>query len=76
MMVSLPSCSHYPSVNQPQHLKTYFGVEPPMDSGKIDMWPGYLGAFILRHEHYDAEDEAAPEHGALLSSYGLIPQWA
>ena len=69
-------CSHYQSVSNPQHLKTYFGVEPPQEAGKMDMWPGYLGAFVRKHEHSDVGDEAVPERQALLGSFGLIPHWA
>jgi putative SOS response-associated peptidase YedK len=69
-------CSHYQSVSNPQHLKIHFGVEPPIDTGKMDMWPGYLGAVVRRHEHSDVGDEAVPEHEALLGSFGLIPHWA
>ena len=42
----------------------------------MDMWPGYLGAFIRKHEHSDVGDEAVPERQALLGSFGLIPYWA
>lgn len=69
-------CSHYQSVNNPQHLKIYFGVEPLLDSGKQDMWPGYLGPFVRRHEFADVGDEAVPEREGLLGSFGLIPHWA
>lgn len=69
-------CSHYQSVKNPQHLKTYFGVEPPLDSGKQDMWPGYLGTFVRPHEFSDVGDEAVPECEALVGSFGLIPHWA
>ena len=60
-------CSHYQSVNNPQHLKTYFGVEPPLDSGRLDMWPGYLGAFVRRHEFSDVGNEAVSERQALAT---------
>jgi len=41
-----------------------------------EMWPGYLGPFIRRHEFADVEDEAVPEREVLLGSFGLIPHWA
>lgn len=68
-------CSHYESIKSPQTLSTHFGVQPP-EGGKLDMWPGYLGPFIRRHEFDDVGDEAVPQREALLGSFGLVPNWA
>ena len=39
-------CSHYQALKEQDKYLRYFGVEPPADPGKHDLWPGYLGAFI------------------------------
>lgn len=69
-------CSHYQSVKNPEHLKAYFGVSPPGDLGKLDMWPGYLGAFVRRRAPADVADKADAEREALPGSFGLVPHWA
>lgn len=70
-------CSHFESVKDRQVLKDHFrlGDDVP-EGGKWDMWPGYLGPFIRRHEFADVGDEAVPDREALLGSFGLIPHWA
>ena len=42
-------CSHYQALKEQDKYRRYFGVEPPVDLYKLDLWPGYLGAFIRRH---------------------------
>ena len=69
-------CSHYQPVTKPEMLKSHFGVEPPVQMGRADMWPGYEGIFIRRHEHADVGDEAVPAHEAALGRWGLIPHWS
>jgi putative SOS response-associated peptidase YedK len=69
-------CSHYESVRDRQILKRHFQVDDFPEGGKWDMWPGYLGPFIRRHEFADVGDDAVPEREALLGSFGLIPHWA
>jgi putative SOS response-associated peptidase YedK len=56
--------------------RRHFGVEPPADLGKHDLWPGYEGSFIRRHPHADVGDEAVPEREALLGLFGMVPHWA
>ena len=68
-------CSHYQSVNNPERLKAYFGVAPAGDLGKLDMWPGYLGAFVRCRAPGDVVDGGA-EREALRGSFGLVPHWA
>ena len=51
-------------------------MEPPPEDGKLDMWPGYLGAFIRRHPQADAGDEAVPAAEAVNGLFGLVPHWA
>ena len=54
----------------------HFGVEPPADLGKFDVWPTYAASFIRRPREADVDDEAVPEREALPGQFGLIPHWA
>ena len=69
-------CSHYQAVKEPERYRRHFGVEPPTDMGKFDVWPGYRASFIRRHPHADVGDEAVPEREALTGLFGLVPHWA
>lgn len=69
-------CSHFESVRDRQTLNRHFRLDTIPEGGKWDMWPGYLGPFVRRHEHADVGDDAVPEREALLGSFGLIPHWA
>lgn len=69
-------CSHYQSVKERERYRRQFGVEPPDDLGRYDVWPGYPAPFIRRHPHADVGDEAVPAREAVLGLYGLIPRWA
>lgn len=65
-------CSHYQALKEQDKYRRYFGVEPPADIYKFDLWPGYLGAFIRRHPHPDA----GPASEALTGLFGLLPHWS
>lgn len=69
-------CAHYEGVRDPKAYAERFKAQPPQAEGKIDLWPGYIGAFIRRHPHADVGDEAVPEREGVLGSFGLIPHWA
>ena len=69
-------CSHYQAVKEHERYLRYFGVEPPADPGKFDLWPGYVGSFIRRHPQAGAGDEAVPELEALNGLFGLVPHWS
>ena len=69
-------CSHYQALKDRERLSRAFGVAPPPDEGKLDMWPGYLGPFIRRHPHADVRDEAVPVAESLNGLFGLVPHWA
>lgn len=69
-------CSHYESVRDRQILKRHFQLDDVPEDGKWDIWPGYMGPFIRRHEFADVGDDVVPECEALLGSFGLIPHWA
>lgn len=76
MDTMLLMCSHYQGIKQRERYRRHFGVEPPADQGKHDLWPGYGGTFIRRHPHADVGDEAVPEREALPGLFGLVPHWS
>jgi putative SOS response-associated peptidase YedK len=53
-----------------------FGVEPPDDLGKFDVWPMYAASFIRRPREADVGDDAVPPREAVVGQFGLIPHWA
>jgi putative SOS response-associated peptidase YedK len=59
-----------------ERYRRHFGVEPPDDLGKFDVWPMYAASFIRRPREADVGDEAVPEREALAGQFGLIPHWA
>lgn len=69
-------CSHYQAFKERDRYHRHFGVEPPADLGKHDLWPGYTGSFIRRHPHADVGDEAVPVLEAQNGLFGLVPHWA
>ena len=69
-------CSHYQGIKERERYRRMFGVDPPDDIGKYDVWPGYVATFIRRPREADAGDEAVPESEAVVGQFGLIPHWA
>ena len=69
-------CSHYQALKEREKFLKVFAVQPPAEDGKLDMWPGYLGAFICKHPHADVGDEAVPRAQAVNGLFGLVPRWA
>lgn len=69
-------CSHYQAIKEREIYIRHFGVEPPADLGKADVWPGYAASFVRRHGQAGVGDEAVPEREALRGLFGLIPHWA
>jgi len=69
-------CSHYQGMKERDRYRRHFGVEPPADLGKYDLWPGYSGTFIRHHPQADVGDEAVPELEALPGLFGLVPHWS
>jgi len=69
-------CSHYQGIKERERYLRHFGVAPPGDIGKVDLWPGYLGSFIRRHPHADVGDQAVPPREALSGLFGLVPHWS
>lgn len=69
-------CSHYQGLKDRDRFRRRFGVEPPDDMGRHDLWPGYLGTFIRRHPHASVGDDAVPPREALPGLFGLVPHWS
>ena len=69
-------CSHYQALKDRDRYIRHFGVEPPPEVGKLDLWPGYLGTFIRRHPNAYVGDEAVPQREALTGLFGLVPHWS
>ena len=69
-------CSHYQGLKEAQRYVRTFGVRPPLEPGKHDLWPGYLGSFIRRHPHADLGDDAVPAMEAVNGLFGLVPHWS
>lgn len=74
----LVMCSHYQAIKERERYRRHFGVEPPVDMGKHDVWPNYAASFIRwpKEAAMDTGDEAVPEREALPGLFGLIPHWA
>jgi len=74
-------CSHYQSLQNRARYQAHFGVAPPAELGRFDIWPGDAASFIRRPRHTDADaagegDEALTGREALPGQFGLIPHWA
>jgi putative SOS response-associated peptidase YedK len=69
-------CSHYQAVKEAERYARAFGVPPPLESGKHDLWPGYMGSFLRRHPHADVGDDAVAPMEAVSGMFGLVPHWA
>lgn len=69
-------CSHYQSIKDRERFRRHFGVEPPVDLGKHDVWPGYVASIIRCHPQADVGDEAVPSREALNGLFGLVPHWS
>ena len=69
-------CSHYQAIKERERYLRHFGVEPPADIGKHDLWPGYAATFIRRPKEADVGDDAVPDREALPGLFGLIPHWS
>ena len=76
MDTMLPMCSHYQGIKERERYIRAFGVEPPADLGKHDLWPGYAGTFIQRHPYADVGDAAVPAREVLPGLFGLVPHWS
>ena len=73
-------CRHYQALKERKLYRRHFGVKPPADLGKHDLWQGYVGSFIRRHPHADVGDEAVPTRiaradGEPMGITGLWSSW-
>lgn len=69
-------CSRYEPLLNTTKLKTYFGVKDIEPGLRKELWPGYMGPFIRKHEFSDVGDEAVPLKELMVGSFGLIPHWS
>ena len=69
-------CSHYQAIKERERYIRAFGVKPPAEPGKVDLWPGYMGSFIRRHPSADLGDESVPASEAISGMFGLGKRWA
>lgn len=69
-------CSHYQGLKEQARYQKHFGVMPPPEPGKADLWPGYLGSFIRRPPQAALDGEAKPALQALNGLFGLVPHWS
>ena len=69
-------CSHYQAIKERERYFKAFGVFPPDDLGRYDVWPGYPATFIRRPREADAGDDAVPPREVLTGLFGLVPHWA
>lgn len=69
-------CSHYQGIKERERYIRQFGVEPPGELGRYDLWPGYLGSFVRRHPLHAVGDAAVPQREALNGLFGLVPHWS
>ena len=64
-------CSHYQAIKATALYEKKFGVKPPPDATRPDLWPGYVGSFVRT-----ARDSKTGEREALPGVFGLLPHWA
>lgn len=69
-------CSRYRPVTDPVKLRNHFSVTDAPIGLKPELWPGYIGPFIRKHEHAEVGDEAVPFRELIIGSFGLIPHWS
>ncbi|MBK6294262.1 MAG: SOS response-associated peptidase [Rhodoferax sp.] len=69
-------CSHYQAIKERERYFKAFGVFPPDDLGRYDVWPGYPATFIRRPLEADSGDDAVPPRQAMTGLFGLVPHWA
>jgi len=71
-----PMSSHYQAIKERERYGKHFGIVPPIDIGKHEVWPCYPATFIRRLREAGVGDDAVPEREALPGLFGLIPHWA
>lgn len=75
-----PMCAHYENIRDPRIIREHFKAEPlhadVAAEVRHDVWPGYMGTFIIRPPEADWGDEAVAPRIALPGIFGLLPHWA
>src|SRR3546814_18502509 len=69
-------CSRYKPLLVEASLKEHFGVDGIEPSSPDELYPGYLGPFIRKHQYAEVGDEAVPFKELMMGFFGLIPHWA
>ena len=69
-------CSHYQAIKERERYFKQFGVFPPEDIERPDMWPGYRGLMVRRPAATHRHDAAAASLEILPGVFGLLPHWA
>lgn len=69
-------CSHYQGIKERERYIRHFGVAPPDDPGRYDLWPGYLGSFVRRNRLDGANEDTVPRLEVLNGLFGLVPHWS
>ncbi len=64
-------CSQYQAIKESERYFKHFGIEPPMDMGKQDVWPCYPASFIRRPREAEVGDEAV-SNLAIQKAEGLM----
>lgn len=62
-------CSHYQALKERERYIRAFGVEPPVEPGKVDLWLGYMGSFIRSHPYRTVGDESVPAIEAMSGMF-------
>ena len=69
-------CAHYENIRDPRVIREHFKAAPTEALTRADVWPGYVGRFIVRPREADYGDEAVPERVDMPGVFGLLPHWA
>ncbi len=69
-------CSHYHAPQDRKRFATCFGIEPPQDMGKHDVWPGYAATFIRKVSQNQPNSDTLIQRETLTGLFGLVPHWA
>lgn len=57
-------------------MREHFRAQPTQFPVRADVWPGYVGSFIVRPREADFGDEAVSERVEVPGVFGLLPHWA
>lgn len=69
-------CSHYQGLTVRENYVRRFGVTPPPEGARLDVWPGYLSSFIRRQPQAEGHSADLGHVQALNGLFGLVPHWA